>query len=100
MEVNIHHAKTNLSKLIAAAEDGEEVIIARNGKPAVKLVRVASQRPKSRKDMLGSGIGKISMAEDAFSPDTDLGLQKLFESDDPLLDRPTPRSSSGKKKSA
>lgn len=30
MEVNIHHAKTHLSKLIAAAEAGEEVIIARN----------------------------------------------------------------------
>ena len=45
MEVNIHHAKTNLSKLIAAAESGEEVIIARNGKPAVKLVLVA---PRSR----------------------------------------------------
>ena len=33
MEVNVHHAKTHLSKLIAAAESGEEVIIARNGKP-------------------------------------------------------------------
>jgi prevent-host-death family protein len=40
MEVNIHDAKTNLSKLIAADESGEEVIIARNGKPAVKLVVV------------------------------------------------------------
>ena len=45
MEVNIHHAKTNLSKLVAAVENGEEVIIARNGKPAVKLVLVA---PSSR----------------------------------------------------
>jgi prevent-host-death family protein len=31
--VNIHHAKTHLSQLIAQAENGEEVIIARNGKP-------------------------------------------------------------------
>lgn len=38
---NIHQAKTNLSKLIEAAERGEEVIIARNGKPAVKIVPVA-----------------------------------------------------------
>ena len=30
MEVNIHHAKTHLSRLISAAESGEEVIIARN----------------------------------------------------------------------
>jgi prevent-host-death family protein len=39
---NIHQAKTNLSKLIEAAERGEEVIIARNGKPAVRIVPVAS----------------------------------------------------------
>lgn len=35
MAVNIHHAKTHLSRLIAQAENGEEVIIARNGKPVV-----------------------------------------------------------------
>jgi prevent-host-death family protein len=38
MIVNIHAAKTHLSKLIEAAEAGEDVVIARNGKPAVKLV--------------------------------------------------------------
>ena len=81
MEVNIHHAKTNLSKLIAAAESGEEVIIARNGKPTVKLVLVAPPVRKSRKHMLGSGIGKFWMADDAFSPETDLEIQKLFEGD-------------------
>lgn len=86
MEVNIHHAKTNLSKLIAAAESGEEVIIARNGKPAVKIVRVAPAATKSRKQMLGSGIGRISIAEDTFSPGTDLQIQKLFEADDSLLE--------------
>ena len=85
MEVNIHDAKTNLSKLIAAVENGDEVIIARNGKPAVKLVRVASTAPKSRKQMLGSGVGKVWMAEDAFSSQADLQIQKLFEADDPLL---------------
>jgi prevent-host-death family protein len=40
MQVNVHNAKTNLSKLIAAAEAGEEVIIARGDKPAVRLVPV------------------------------------------------------------
>ncbi len=82
MEVNIHHAKTNLSKLISAAESGEEVIIARNGKPAVKLVLVTPPVTKSRKHMIGSGIGKIWMAEDAFSPETDLEIQKMFEEGD------------------
>ena len=86
MEVNVHEATTNLSKLIAAAESGEEVIIARAGKPAVKLVVVAPPVHKSRKHMLGSGIGKLWIADDAFSPETDLEIQKLFEADDPKLD--------------
>jgi hypothetical protein len=37
MQVSIHEAKTQLSKLIAAAERGEEVIIARRDKPVVRL---------------------------------------------------------------
>jgi prevent-host-death family protein len=44
MQVNVHKAKTELSALIAWVEDGEEVIIARNGKPAVKLVRLEEPR--------------------------------------------------------
>ena len=88
MEVNVHHAKTHLSKLIAAVESGEEVIIARNGKPAVKLVIVAPPVRKSRKQMLGSGIGKIWMADDAFSPETDLQIQKMLEAEDPNLGFP------------
>ncbi|WP_158813976.1 type II toxin-antitoxin system Phd/YefM family antitoxin [Methylocapsa sp. S129] len=41
MQVTIHAAKTNLSKLIEAALAGEEVIIARGSKPVVKLVAIA-----------------------------------------------------------
>ena len=40
MLVNVHDAKSQLSKLIAAAEAGDDVVIARNGKPAVRLVPV------------------------------------------------------------
>lgn len=40
MQVDIHDAKSQLSKLIAAAEAGEEVVIARAGRPAVRLVPV------------------------------------------------------------
>lgn len=43
---NIHEAKTNLSSLIAKAEAGEDVVIARAGKPVVKLVRVQSAGKK------------------------------------------------------
>jgi prevent-host-death family protein len=97
MEVNVHHAKTNLSKLIAAVESGEEVIIARAGKPAVKLVMVAQPIHKSRKHLRGSGIGKIWMAPDAFSPETDLEIQKLFEADDPKFENLGPKSARKKK---
>lgn len=46
MQVNVHEAKTNLSKLIEAALHGEEVIIARDGKPAVRIVALPQQKPK------------------------------------------------------
>ncbi len=65
MEVNVHHAKTHLSKLISAVESGEEVIIARNGKPAVKLVPVAGAATKSRREMWGAWEGKIALPTDA-----------------------------------
>jgi prevent-host-death family protein len=41
MQVNVHEAKTQLSKLIEAALRGEEVVIARNSEPVVRLVPVA-----------------------------------------------------------
>ena len=40
MLVNVHDAKSQLSKLIAAAEAGDDAVIARKGKPAVRLVPV------------------------------------------------------------
>ena len=81
MEVNMHHAKTNLSKLIAAAESGEEVVIARAGKPAVKLVVVTEPVRKPRKLMRGAGIGKIWVSPDWDSDETNLEIQRLFEAD-------------------
>lgn len=42
MLVNVHAAKSQLSKLIAAAEAGDDVVIARRGRPAVRLVPVRS----------------------------------------------------------
>jgi prevent-host-death family protein len=40
--VNIHEAKTQLSRLLVAVESGEEVVIARRGKPVAKLVKYRS----------------------------------------------------------
>jgi prevent-host-death family protein len=79
MEVNVHHAKTNLSKLIAAAEDGEEVIIARNGKAAVKLVPIQVPAKRSRREMWGSDIGKIWISPDFESKKTSDEIADLME---------------------
>jgi prevent-host-death family protein len=43
MQVNIHQAKTQLSRLLELVEQGETVIIARHGKPVARLVAVAKQ---------------------------------------------------------
>ena len=45
-QVNIHEAKTKLSELIAAVEAGEEVVIARAGKPIVRLVPIEPVGPR------------------------------------------------------
>lgn len=45
MQITIHAAKTNLSKLIEAVERGEEVIIARGDKPVARLVPIAEKKP-------------------------------------------------------
>ncbi len=48
--VNIHDAKTQLSRLIERVEHGEEVVIARAGKPVVKLTQLKPPgKPKKRK---------------------------------------------------
>ncbi len=59
--VNIHEAKTHLSRLLEKVETGEEVIIARAGKPVAKLVRYAEERTPRR---LGLLKGQIWIADD------------------------------------
>jgi prevent-host-death family protein len=61
MRVNMHDAKTRLSELVAAAERGEEVIIARGGAPAVRLVAVRVEHAPVR---LGVLAGEIELGED------------------------------------
>ena len=46
MQVNVHQAKTQLSKLIEAALRGEEVIIARDNKPVVQITALPKDKPK------------------------------------------------------
>jgi prevent-host-death family protein len=61
-QVNIHEAKTQLSKLIAA---GEEVIIARYGEPVARLVPI---RPPATKRHPGSARGLFTVPPGFFEP--------------------------------
>lgn len=70
---NVHQAKTNLSKLIEKTSKGEEIIIAKAGKPVVKLVPY-KEKLKPRK--FGLWKGKVWMSDD-FN-DEDEEINKLF----------------------
>lgn len=48
-QVNMHEAKTHLSKLVERAAGGEEIVISRAGKPAAKLVPMPQAKPGKRK---------------------------------------------------
>ena len=62
--VTVHQAKTHLSRLLAQVESGEEVVIARNGKPVARIVRVEKQG----KRQFGSMKGRIKLDDSFFDP--------------------------------
>ena len=72
-QFTVHQAKTQLSKLMAAAERGEEIIIARRDKPAVRLVAVEEAKPAR---VFGSMKGLIDIGPEFFEPlpDDELAL--------------------------
>ena len=73
--VNIHAAKTHLSRLVDAAAAGEEIIIAKSGKPLARLCPLA-QEPRKR--VLGRLRGKLIVPDDFDVPLPDEVLE-LFE---------------------
>ena len=62
--VNVHEAKTQLSRLLAQAEAGEEVVIARHGDPVVRLVPC---KPKGKR-RFGAMKGKIVVDDSILEP--------------------------------
>jgi prevent-host-death family protein len=74
-QVNIHQAKTDLSKLVERAEAGEEIVIARAGKPAAKLIPLAKSRSRRR---LGLLDGKFKIPDDFNAPLPE-SVIRLFE---------------------
>ena len=64
-QVTIHEAKTNLSKLIARALEGEDVVIARGKEPKVRLVPIENARPRR---VPGRWRGRFTVDERFFEP--------------------------------
>jgi prevent-host-death family protein len=77
--VNVHEAKTNLSRLLEQVAQGEEVIIGKAGKPVAKLVpynaRSGPRRP-------GGWEGKVWMAEGWDSDEVNHEIEALFPGED------------------
>lgn len=65
MEVNIHEAKTHLSRLLERVSMGEEVIIAKAGRPVARLVAIRSERPCFKP---GSAKGDFVVPDDFNDP--------------------------------
>jgi prevent-host-death family protein len=75
--VNMHEAKTQLSRLVARVEGGEQIMITRAGKPAAKLVPVSLTKPGKRK--LGGWEGRMRVPTDAEWEEMDREIEQLFE---------------------
>jgi prevent-host-death family protein len=65
IEVNVHEAKTHLSRLLSRVEAGEQVTIARAGRPVAKLVPVAKAQ---RRRTPGRDVGRGRIADDFDAP--------------------------------
>jgi prevent-host-death family protein len=79
MTVNMHEAKTQLSRLVEKAERGEETIIARAGKPAARIVPI-DQKPKKRKLGVLEGMGY--KVPDDFNEMGREEIEKMFYGDE------------------
>jgi prevent-host-death family protein len=79
--VNMHQAKSSLSRLVERALAGEEIIIGRKGEPLVKLVPVTKER---KRRIPGRYKGKIWIAPDCFEPmsEEELDLWEKWDHED------------------
>ncbi len=68
--VNMHEAKTNLSKLVEEAERGEDILLARAGKVVARIVALSPSRERA----LGQWKGRVRMSDDFDAPLSDEDL--------------------------
>jgi prevent-host-death family protein len=74
--VNIHEAKTHLSRLVEDVAKGEEIVIAKAGKPMARLVPIEAAVRRTPK--FGTLKGKLWMADDWDSPETNEAIWAEF----------------------
>ena len=75
--VSVYNARAEFSRLIERALAGEEIVITKRGKPAVRLVPVAQDQPKRRP---GALEGKLTVPESFFDPLPDEIIDAFYES--------------------
>ena len=73
-QYNMHEAKTQLSRLAERAADGEEIVIARDGRPLARLVALEQRRPRQ----LGFWKGQITV-RDNFDDPLPEEIQRAFD---------------------
>jgi len=74
--VNVHEAKTTLSKLLKKVEAGEEIVIARAGKPVARLVPAGKRRAGR---VLGSAQGLVEISDDFNAPLPEELLRQFYK---------------------
>lgn len=65
MEVNIHQAKTHLSRLLERVQLGEEIVISKAGRPIARLIPL---EPKQLRRKVGSAAGEFRVPDDFNAP--------------------------------
>ncbi|WP_152045430.1 type II toxin-antitoxin system Phd/YefM family antitoxin [Aureimonas psammosilenae] len=76
--VNMHEAKTHLSRLVDQASKGEPFVIARAGKPLVKVVPVEEAAPAEKPPRIGFMVGQFSVPDDFDTMYAD-EIRQMFE---------------------
>ena len=77
--VNMHEAKTQLSRLVARAAGGEEIVIGKAGVPMAKLVAYRPEGPLRR---FGYWKGRVTLAADWDTAEADAEIEGLFGGDE------------------
>ena len=88
--ISLYDAKTKLSALVEEAAAGDEIIIAKNGKPRAKLVPI--DRPARPRRVPGLFAGRIQIADDFDAPWPD-DIRRALEGENPI--EPDDASSAG-----